>query len=310
MTQLRGSALLLATLLATACARTLPPDPSSAALYRDLQRIVGLQTTAGWQIDRVEIEGILPAALMSLCRVEPESRARLLRWLDERIAALGGPVEDAYANRGHKLSRVKALLAETRIRMALARAMEAAAEDCPFWLEPKPGFRGRQISDDRWQLSLGGGGKGILVSQGGEQDIHFGGAGRILFGRAIGDRWSLYAGAEAGASASFPRDDEGGRGALVLGVDVVAPVVARFRFVNSYVEAEAGYLARVTEDQHAPVHGMHVGAAVGGRATRTRWFFPGAAFAVSYERTFPRASQGEPLQTVKIGFRVAFDLNL
>ncbi len=305
-----GLAVLLSTALAAACARTLPPERSAAALYRDLERIVGLQTTAGWQIDRVEVEQILPATLMSLCRVEPETRTSLLRWLDERIAALGGPVEDAYANRGRKLSRVKTLLLATRIRMVLARAMDAAAQDCPFWLDPTPSFRGRQISDGRWQLSLGGGGKGILVSQGGKQDIYFGGAGRILFGRGIDDRWSLYAGAEAGASASFPRDDEGGRGALVLGVDLVAPVVARYRFVNSYLEAEGGYLARVTEDEHEPVHGMHIGAAFGGRATRTRWFFPGAVFAVSYERTFPRQSQGEPLQTLKLGFRVAFDVDL
>jgi hypothetical protein len=55
---------------------------------------------------------------------------------------------------------------------------------------------------------------------------------------------------------------------------------------------------------------MHVGVAFGGRAARRRWFFPGAVFGVSYERTFPRETQGEPLQTLKLGFRVVIDINL
>jgi hypothetical protein len=301
---------LLVLLTAGACARTLPPDRASAALYRDFERLVGLAGTAGWGIDRLEINGLLADALDSVCRVEPEKAEALLEWLDARIEALGGPVEEAYENRGKKLGRVKELLALTRIRMALERTLDAAEEDCPFWISPSPGFRGRQISDDRWQLSFGGGGKGILVSQAGRQDIYFGGAGRLAFGRAIGQRWSLYTGLEGGASASFPRDNEGGRGNLVLGVDVVTPLIARYRFVNSYLEAEAGYLARFTEEDSDAIHGMHVGVAFGGRAARRRWFFPGAVFGVSYERTFPRETQGEPLQTLKLGFRVAIDINL
>jgi hypothetical protein len=305
-TRLVVSALLLA--LAPGCARTVPPARPAAALYRDLERLVSLSATAGWKIDRVEVEALLPDALLSVCRVEPAQREALMAWLDQQIAARGGPVEAAWAHRGKDLDRVAGLLQLTRIRMTLARAVAAAPADCPFWLEPDPRFAGRQIEDDRWQLALGGGGKAILVSQGGRQDIYFGGAGRVLFGRAVGSRWSLLGGVEVGASASFPRDDDGGRSNLVLGVDVVAPLVVRYRLVSSYFEGEVGYLARLTEDDHDPVPGVHVGVAFGGRASRRRWFFPGAVFGVGYERTFPGAGE-EPLTTLKLGFRVAFDID-
>ncbi len=296
--------------LGVACgARTVPADKPTAALYRDLRRLVSLSVTAGWKIDSVEVRSLQPDALMSVCQVEPARRTALLEWLDQRIDKLGGPVEDAWANRGKKLDKVSALLELTRIRMTLEEAVERADEDCPFWLEPKPNFSGRQIADDHWQLSFGGGGKGILVSQGGREDIYFGGAGRFLFGRAIGERWSLLTGLEGGASASFPKDDGGGRSNLVLGVDLVVPAVVRYRLLNSYLEGELGYLTRFTEDDYDAVPGVHVGIAFGGRASRQRWFFPGAVFGIGYERSFPGAGEA-PLQTIKLGFRVAIDIDL
>ena len=53
--------------------------------------------------------------------------------------------------------------------------------------------------------------------------------------------------------------------------------------------------------------GFHVGASFGGRATRTRFFFPGAAFGISYEQTFP--DDDATLHFLKVGFRVAFDID-
>lgn len=295
--------------LATGCARTLPPDPSAGALYRDLERLVSLRQATGWQIDRIEIEALLPDALMSTCQVEPARRVLLRDWLDARIAALGGPVDKAFRERGQSLERVSDLLALTRVRMTLDRAMSSADADCPFWLAPRPLFRGRQISDDRWTFSLGGGGKGILVSQGDKQDLEFGGASRLMFGRNMGHRVALYTGLEAGASASIPEDELGQRTSLILAVDVGVPLVMRYHLVNSYFEAEAGYLLRSTDADWGDVeHGMHVGVAFGGRAARVRWFFPGAVLGVSYERTFPG---DEPaLHMIKIGARAAFDFDL
>ncbi len=186
-------------------------------------------------------------------------------------------------------------------------------------MEPQDPFRGRQISDGRFQLSFGGGGKAIAIDQGGEQDLSFGGAGRILIGRVLGRQAGVYAGLELGASASFPKDSTGDRVGLVFGFDVVAPVVYRHTLTNTYVEVEAGWLGHISEEDVDTIdHGLHVGVAFGGRATRTRFLFPGAVLGLSLERTFPvdrvdplgDVLPSEPLTMIKLGFRAAFDLDL
>jgi hypothetical protein len=306
-----GSAVgaALAAVIASACARPLPPEPPTAALYRDLERLVTLTAAAGWEIDRLEIERLAAPALMSVCQVSPEQRADLLAWLDGRIAGLGGPVDVVYARSGGSMKEVRELLELTRIRMTLVGAIASAPDDCPFWVEPKPRFRGRQILDDRWLLSFGGGGKGMLVSRGGKVDAQAGGAGRLLFGRAIGARWAALGGVEVGGNASFPRDEAGERSRLTVGVDLVTPLALRYTMVNTYIEGEVGPLFRATESDKTFEPGYHVGLAFGGSASRRRWFFPGAAFGVSYERTFPRGDPA-PLQMFKVGFRVAIDIGL
>lgn len=298
----------LALLALAGCASTLPPERPNAALYRDLERLVSVAGTAGWGIDRLEVEGLLAPALDSVCRVEPIRRRELLAWLDTQIARNGGPVEDAWRRSGKRLRRVKTLLTLTRIRLVLEHADVQADADCPFWIEPDEDFAGRQISDDRWTLSGGGGGKAMSVIQGDQLDLNFGGAGRLLVGRTFGSN-ALYTGGEIGASASFPKDETGMRVGLVLGIDVVIPLVYRRTFVNSYLELEAGWLGHGTEEDTSTIdQGFHTGVAFGGRATRTRFFFPGAAFGVSYERTFPK--DGDPLHAIKVGLRVAFDVDL
>jgi hypothetical protein len=291
-----------------ACARHLPPERSAAALYRDLERVVTLAEATGWHIDRIEVERLQSEALQSTCRVPEADRRRLLAWIDREIARAGGPVVRAYQARGRKIEQVEHLLTLTRIRLVLAGALASAAADCPFWMHPDPAFAGRQISDDRWQLHASGGGKLMVARTAGDNDLRFGGAGRLLLGRGIGSRSALYGGLELGGRGSFPRDDEGERSGLVLGLDLVAPVVYRYTLVNSYVEMEAGWFGTATEGEDGLDQGIHVGAAFGARATRARWVFPGGALGVSLERTFP--SDGPAVYLLKIGFRAALDLDL
>ncbi|HEX2686670.1 MAG TPA: hypothetical protein VHN14_08630, partial [Kofleriaceae bacterium] len=245
--------------------------------------------------------------LDSSCRVDPLARSLLHRWLDERIAALGGPVEVAYRARGKDLARVDELLVVSRVRLVLARAEELAV-DCPFWLEPEHPFRGRQISEQRWQLTFGGGGKAIIIHQGDRFDGSFGGAGRVLLGRTFGDGSGVYAGVELGANATFPKDLSGMRTQLAIGSDLVAPVMYRHALTNAFFEFEAGWLGHATErDGGAIDHGIHLGGAIGVRGLRARFVFPGLAFGVSWERAFVA---GADLTTIKLGARVAFDLDL
>lgn len=267
-----------------------------------------LAEATGWYIDRVEVERLQSDALQSVCRVPAEDRARLAAWLDREIAGAGGPVERAYLARGEDLDEVDRLLTLTRIRMVLRGAVASAGEDCPFWMKPSGEFAGRQISDDRWALHASGGGKLMVARTGGDSDLRFGGAGRVLLGRTFGSRSGVYGGLELGGRGSFPRDDGGARSGLVLGLDLVAPVVYRHTLVSSYVEMEAGWLGTVTEGEGGLDNGIHVGAAFGARSTRTRWVFPGGALGVSVERTFP--SEGPAVYLFKVGFRAVLDLDL
>lgn len=299
-------ALLLLALVA--CSQTpRPREPSSAALFRDLERIVSVNAATGWGIDRIEIENILKGTLESVCRTEPEARKQLRSWIDGELTRLGGPVEVAYRERGKKLKKVEDLLLMTRISKTLARAEEVANE-CPFWMEPQEPFRGRQISDGRFLLTFGGGGKGIVVQQGDRQDVSAGGAGRLLFGRTLLGGNAIYAGLEVGASAAFPKDAMGERSSLVIGADIVAPLVYRYTLTNAYFEMEAGWLGHTTETDWGDFdHGVHVGFAFGARALRARFLFPGAALGISYERLF---LDGDDIRSIKVGARVAFDLDL
>jgi hypothetical protein len=299
---------LTLTIVLAACVHApAPKDPSERALFHDLERQVTVSAATGWGIDRLEIERMLETALDSVCRVAELDRRGLRRWLDEEIAREGGPVEVAWQRHGEDLGAVDDLLRLTRVRALLARADESSS-DCPFWLEPEVPFTGRQISEQRWQLTFGGGGKASVVSQAGHNDLSFGGAGRLLFGRTFEDGDGLYAGLELGGSASFPKDPSGMRTGPVLGIDLVTPLVYRSTLTNTYVELEAGWLGHATEKDWSGIdHGVHLGVSFGGRALRARFLFPGAAFELAWERLF---LPGDDQTSIKLGFRAAFDLDL
>src|SRR5688500_9381375 len=118
--QMRGSLIVLALISLAGCAsRTLPPEKIQSRLYRDLERLVSLSDSAGWQIDRLELDSMLEAALLSTCRVDTATTSALLDWLDLRINDLGGPVEEAYLERNRDLDQVTELLEVSRVRMLL-----------------------------------------------------------------------------------------------------------------------------------------------------------------------------------------------
>lgn len=290
-----------------ACSRTpAPNDPTERALFRDLEREVTVTAATGWGVDKLEIEKLLGQGMDSVCRVDELGRRGLLEWIDHQIALKGGPVEKAWRERGKKLSKVDDLLVLHRVRLLLTRSDELSRE-CPFWVEPENPFSGRQISENTWQLSFGGGGKASALRQGDRQDISAGGAGRLLVGRMFDNGNGLYTGIEAGASAQFPKNAMGERTQLELGVDVVAPLVFRYTLLNTYFEFEGGWVGRATEDDWSDFdHGVHVGVAFGGRALRQRFLFPGAALAFAWERLFV---DGADITTVRVGARVMFDLD-
>jgi len=297
-----GLVLLLACHACSTGVRAPAGDPSRAALFRDLERIVTVREATGWQIDRLETDAVLGDALMSACRVDADTRRALIAWLDEELARRGGSARSVH----HATGELRAdLISLERIRRVAAAADEAADRDCPFWILPERPFRGRQLLDHRFLLVAEGGGKVIGIRQAGRNDLAGGGAARLLLGRGFGPRLVVLAGVEAGGTASFPRDASGERGDLTLGLDLAFPAVLRRVGGNSYVELEAGPLWRFVEDRDIEA-GLHVGIAVGVRSLRTRWFTPGIALAATYEQTF-----GDDLvRLLKLGLRVTLDVGL
>jgi hypothetical protein len=295
-------------LLFAGCSQTpAPKDPTERALFRDLERGVTVTAATGWSVDRIEIENMLPRALDSVCRVDELGRRGLRTWLDAEIARQGGPVEKAWRERGKKLSRVSELLVLDRVSKLLDRAIEASV-DCPFWIEPENPFRGRQISEARWQLSFGGGGQASAIAQGKNVDVSAGGAGRLLLGRMLHNGDGFYFGVEVAGSAQIPKDENGMRTTLELGADILTPFVYRRIITNTYIEFEGAWLGHATETDWGDIdHGLHVGVAFGGRALRQRFLFPGAALAFAYERLF---LDGDDQTTLKVGARVEFDWDL
>ncbi|HEY5949310.1 MAG TPA: hypothetical protein VIV40_27640 [Kofleriaceae bacterium] len=305
---LRRPATIALGLALAACSRTpAPKDPTERALFRDLERQVTVAAATGWGVDKLEIDGLLESALDSVCRVDVLGRRGVREWLDAEISRLGGPVEVAWQRNGKKLSKLGDLMRLHRVHLLLDRADELSLE-CPFWIEPVNPFTGRQISENRWQLSFGGGGTASALQKGSVQDVSAGGSGRLLIGRMFDEGDGLYVGADVGGSAQIPKDVNGERTSLELGVDLMAPIVYRHTLLNTYWEVEAGWLGHSTEkDWGAIDQGMHVGFAFGGRALRQRFLFPGAVLAVAYERLF---LDGDDLITLKLGARVQFDWDL
>ena len=304
-------ARVLPFLLAAACAAPRGPAGHPASvMVRDLQRLVDVRAARGWQIDRLEQDALLPDALESVCRTPPDARTEALAWLDAEVVRLGGPVDVAYRARGRSMAEIEELLEWTRVRDLAVRTLHVAPADCPFWAEPTPGFRGRQIADDRFQLHIEGGGKGILLhTSDGKEDVAGGGAGRLLLGRTIGARWEVVGGVELGGSAWLPKDAMGNRAGPAFALDTVIPVGARWRRTNSYIEATTGLLLRTREQDQKSTPGWHAGISIGARSVRSQWLIPGLAFGFSVEHTLPSDDE-DALTLVKLGLRVTFDVDL
>jgi hypothetical protein len=155
---------------------------------------------------------------------------------------------------------------------------------------------------------LAGSGTASALLQGDDSDISAGGSGRLLFGRMFGTGDGLYLGLDVGGSAQFPKDAAGMRTSLELGVDIMAPVVYRHTLLNAFWEVEAGWVGHASERDWGDVwNGFHVGIAVGGRALRQRFFFPGAALTIAHEHLF---LDGDDLTMITVGARVQFDVDL
>ncbi|MEO7095429.1 MAG: hypothetical protein ABI175_19395 [Polyangiales bacterium] len=258
-----------------------PADPVAIGSLRDdLERIVEIQSGSGWQIDKYEMEDMMPSALSSVCRVVPRGRSDLLALLDARIKQLGGPVEEAWA-RTKDLSDVKELLFVTRVRDLLAEATRRAAQECPFWVEPALKFKGLQSDFGTFAINVETG--GMLQLRRTEGRVTYGGGGvfRLLLSRGFGDV-SLMAGAEfAGGAMLKPGAEQ-----FVINYFPAIPVVVRLWNVSWHYDLEAAPVALFQADDTKLSYGLRLGAGLGVQSRRARGVIPWGGFHVAYEHYF------------------------
>ena len=291
--RVRGLALIvvMGLLAATATARAQvvhPPEneePAFKALVADLERIVEAQQSGGWRIDYYEIVDMIPSTLMTVCRVPPATRARVLAWYEQRIVALGGPVEKAFERANHDLSAIGPLVFVTRVRELLVEANKRALHECPFWLTPDANFHGYQNDRQRWNLNVETGGLIQLRKTEGSWTYGGGGVIRGLVSRGF-EHTTILFGPEFAGGAMLK---VGGGGTVVINYFPAIPVVLRMpdRTWHYDVEVAAVSLFQATDTRIS--FGARFGVGFGVQARRTRGLLPWAGVAFAYETYFPGA---------------------
>jgi hypothetical protein len=279
--------LVLTTLLLSLPARAQAPGEESSAdpasirsLRSDLERLVEVQQSGSWRIDRYEIEDMMPHALLSVCRSTPAARVDLLGVLEARIKELGGPVEAAYA-KNKDLSSLKTLLFVSRVRDLLAEAIKRAPTECPFQLEPQEHFRGVQGDDERFSLNIETGGLVQLRRSESRWTYGGGGLGRLLLSRGFGG-YSLMAGPELAGGAML----QPGAESFVINYFPAIPLVLRIYDVSWHWDLETAALSWFQADDTHVSFGVRAGLSVGVQSRRARGVIPWAGLTFAYEHYF------------------------
>jgi len=300
----------LACLAATGCFTRAPSGGGPLyALHVDLSKIVATRSRAGWEVDAKEVEEGATKALSAVCQTTEVTRADLLAWLDRAIAEAGGPVEEAYVLRGKKKRKVRELLELTRMRMVLARAMERAATDCPFWLEPDERFAGVHGDANRFVLMFESNGSVFfLPAPDGTTTFGGGGSGRLLAGWGLGQYLTLILGAELGGAGTFPADATGmGERNLVPRFFGVIPLIARFHYYTFSFDLELGAGWQLSEADFVPRPGFRAAFAIGATVLRVAGIRPYGTVGLVVERY--RTVTGENDLYFGGIYRVGFNLD-
>jgi hypothetical protein len=280
------------------------------SLLFDIRKVVEVQASSGWKIDRYEYEKMMPDALLSVCRTTEETRSFALAEAAREIVHLGGPLEEALKKNGNKIDDLKPLLFATRVEHVLAESMRRAPTECPIWLVPKKDFRSLQTGVDRFTLTVEGGGTGLLqyatVHAPGTTGftIGGGGGGRLLLGRGFGHTWSLRAGPEVGVIALVQRDK--GMTALPLQFLGALPVVLRYTDISWHYNFEIAPLGLFTETDPEVRYGVRVGVMLGISTLQVRTFIPWAGIGGAVE-VFPDTVGRPMLLNLKGGVRAGLD---
>ncbi len=306
------------TLTAVTARADEPPAPEVGAelqetvdsLAFDVRKVVEVQASSGWKIDRYEYEKMMPDTLLSVCRTTDETRSLALAQLEREVVRLGGPLEEALQKNGNKIGDLKPLLFATRVAHTLGEAMRRAPSECPVWVTPERTFRSVQAGVDRFTLTVEGGGTGLIqyAAQHPAGTAGFtlggGGGGRLLLGRGFGHVWSVRTGAELNVIALVQREKN--TTSLPLQFLGAIPLVIRYTDISWHYNFEIAPLAMFTESDPVVRYGVRTGLMVGISALQVRSFIPWAGVGGAVE-VFPDADGRSLLLNLRGGVRAGLD---
>lgn len=256
---------------------TNPEAPRRAveALINDMRHMVQAAQAGGWQIDRYEIEELMPNALDSVCRATRLVRDDALRSLEAQVLA-SGSLEEAYA-REPNLRKLKPFLTLVRTQKLLAEAVRLAETECPFYIKPTDKFEGQQGVSHRFLVSAESEGTAQIQKIGDTFEIGGGGSGRLLFGYGFGSL-SAFAGLELSGAGMLPVGAPATE--LTVSYFMAAPLVLRVTKVNWQYEVETAAIVHFQDDDLNPATGFRVAGGVGVQTHRRLVFLPwGGLFA-------------------------------
>ncbi len=281
-----------------------------SSLVFDIRKVVEIQASSGWKIDRYEYEKMMPDALLSVCRTTDEIRGFALAQLRTEVAQLGGPLEDALKKNNNEISELKPLLFATRVEHTLEEAMRRAPSECPLWLTPKTSFRSIQTGVDRFTITVEGGGTGLIQYSATHPKnttgftIGGGGGGRLLLGRGFNHVWSVRTGAELNVIALVQREAQGT--SLPLQFVGAIPVIVRYTDVSWHYNFEVAPLGFASELDPKVRYGFRVGLMIGISTLQVRSFIPWAGIGGAVE-VFPESDGRSLLLNLKGGVRAGVD---
>ena len=256
----------------------------ASSLLLDMERIVAAQERAGWFAERQGQERIQGNVFETLCRATPAARRGALSLAQRRAQQLGDP-RAVFEREGQELtSDVRAALRAERVALALKLGIEAATNDCPFWVKPRDGYLG--IHTDRYRLTLNGesGGSVQLRRSEGRWTFGGGGGGRLLLGYGVATSLTVLAGIEFGGGAMLKPGE--GETRFVVNYFPALPFVIRFRDLDWHYDVELTPVALFQSDNTRISYGGRFGLAIGTSALLTQGLIPWGGLAVAYEHYF------------------------
>lgn len=124
------------------------------------------------------------------------------------------------------------------------------------------------------------------------------------------EKLRLLSGVGFGGGATVPKNEDGERENVIIGFDLVFPLIIEVRRDLYFAEVELGYLKHILEKDLKSTPGLRLGLTIGSRLLRKRWGFPAAAFSVLYDYLPKSDLFKTAVHTIKFGGRVSFDLEL